>query len=310
MYQAWPQVRPWAQRWQKRLWCPRLVWWKPAATAPTAPTAVQTEPTWVFPKIGVPQNGWFIMENHPRSNDIFKYMNDSSILTLPKTNIAHENNYLLFVSGRLIFSNILKCWIPNNSTSPKTNMDTIPNSHTWKEIHFKNYHFWYHVSILDFRGGVDRPKSWVYHSVNQHVRWRFRICRNIRTFLSRLFSWQFHKKHKGFIHEPWKNTALLVIQSWLFYRDPYFMVSEKESPHNWVVFHPLYTVNNRSVPCFSLRKHAFRAADWTVCLLQDLVVARLKTNHHTTSSVSQKVQVNKHINTWQFCERDLFGMII
>ena len=25
---------------------------------------------WVFPKIGVPQNGWFIMENHIKMDDL------------------------------------------------------------------------------------------------------------------------------------------------------------------------------------------------------------------------------------------------
>ena len=27
-------------------------------------------PSWVFPKIGVPQNGWFIMENHIKMDDL------------------------------------------------------------------------------------------------------------------------------------------------------------------------------------------------------------------------------------------------
>ena len=31
---------------------------------------LQDHPIWVFPKIGVPQNGWFIMENPIKMDDL------------------------------------------------------------------------------------------------------------------------------------------------------------------------------------------------------------------------------------------------
>ena len=45
---------------------------------------------------------------------------------------------------------------------------------------------------------------------------------------------------KQMSHEKTKKTASLSIESWLFNRDPYFMVlwNPHKSPYKWVVFHP------------------------------------------------------------------------
>ncbi len=34
------------------------------------PGVYEINPTWVFPKIGVPQNGWFTMENPIKMDDL------------------------------------------------------------------------------------------------------------------------------------------------------------------------------------------------------------------------------------------------
>ena len=40
---------------------------------------------WVFPKIGVPQNGWFIMENHIKMDDLgASLFSETSIYTFQK----------------------------------------------------------------------------------------------------------------------------------------------------------------------------------------------------------------------------------
>ena len=48
------------------------------------------------------------------------------------------------------------------------------------------------------------------------------------------------------IGEPEKKTLLLSIESWLVYREPYFMIHY--NPYiNWVGFHPLHTLNNQGI---------------------------------------------------------------
>ena len=109
--------------------------------------------TWVFPKIGVPQNGWFLMENPIKMDDL----GDTTIFGNPhmcttQQTVRSAATARLFSGPHKVLPQFRVCRLGSATLGGKPrNFTYIPNMMIWKMyLRLQIWQFW--VSMWNFWG--------------------------------------------------------------------------------------------------------------------------------------------------------------